>query len=134
MMSLYCATKYALEGFSESLAYELASQNIVVKIVEPSGGVTSTNFSERMGKEQAEGASLADYEGFVANTNAIFASMRAGRKTSAEEVAQVIYDAATDGTNRLRYFTGEDVGNFGQSKQEMSDQDYVNFMRARFLT
>jgi NAD(P)-dependent dehydrogenase (short-subunit alcohol dehydrogenase family) len=134
MMSLYCATKYALEGFSESLAYELASQNIVVKIVEPSGGVTSTNFSERMGKEQAEGASLADYEGFVANTNAIFASMRAGRKTSAEEVAQVIYDAATDGTNRLRYFTGEDVGNFVQSKQEMSDQDYVNFMRARFLT
>ncbi len=134
MMSLYCATKYALEGFSESLAYELASQNIVIKIVEPSGGVTSTNFSERMGKEQAEGASLADYEGFVANTNAIFASMRAGRKTSAEEVAQVIYDAATDGTNRLRYFTGEDVGNFVQSKQEMSDQDYVNFMRARFLT
>ena len=30
MISLYCATKYALEGFSESLAYELASQNIGV--------------------------------------------------------------------------------------------------------
>ncbi|HYA88225.1 MAG TPA: SDR family NAD(P)-dependent oxidoreductase [Nitrospirota bacterium] len=52
MLSLYCAAKYALEGFSESLAYELASQNNVVKNVEPSGGVSITNFSERMGREQ----------------------------------------------------------------------------------
>jgi NAD(P)-dependent dehydrogenase (short-subunit alcohol dehydrogenase family) len=42
MISLYCAAKYALEGFSEALAYELASQSIVIKIVEPSGGVTGT--------------------------------------------------------------------------------------------
>jgi len=38
MISLYCASKFALEGFSEALAYELASQNIGVKIVEPHGG------------------------------------------------------------------------------------------------
>jgi NAD(P)-dependent dehydrogenase (short-subunit alcohol dehydrogenase family) len=132
MISLYCATKYALEGFSESLAYELASQNIIVKIVEPSGGISSTNFSERMAKERASD-SLADYNEFVTQTNAAFANMRAGRKTSADEVAQVIYNAATDGTNRLRYFTGEDVGNFVQAKREMSEQDYINFMRSRFL-
>jgi NAD(P)-dependent dehydrogenase (short-subunit alcohol dehydrogenase family) len=132
MISLYCATKYALEGFSESLAYELASQNIIVKIVEPSGGVSGTNFSERMAKERAPD-SLADYNEFVTQTNAAFANMRAGRKTSADEVAQVIYNAATDGTNQLRYFTGEDLGNFVQAKREMSEQDYINFMRSRFL-
>src|SRR5208283_4346407 len=44
LISIYCATKFALEGFSESLASELASQNITVKIIEPSGGVTGTNF------------------------------------------------------------------------------------------
>jgi len=131
MISLYCATKFALEGFSESLACELASQGIAVKIVEPSGGVTSTNFSERMGREQTQ-ESLADYDEFVARTNAVFSGMRAGRKTSADEVAQVIYDAATDGTNRLRYFTGEDVVDFVKAKWEMSGQDYVNFMRSRF--
>ena len=38
MLSLYCASKFALEGFSESLSYELASQKIVVKIVEPGRG------------------------------------------------------------------------------------------------
>ncbi|HYT57060.1 MAG TPA: SDR family NAD(P)-dependent oxidoreductase [Verrucomicrobiae bacterium] len=47
MISLYCASKFALEGFSEALAYELASQNIVVKLVIPHGGVTATRFSER---------------------------------------------------------------------------------------
>ena len=35
MMSLYCASKFAIEGFSEGLWYELASQNIGVKIIEP---------------------------------------------------------------------------------------------------
>src|SRR5437588_5718868 len=70
MISLYCASKFALEGFSESLAYELASQNIIVKIIEP-GGVVSTNFGKRSGAEAAQNASLNDYDAFVAGTNAI---------------------------------------------------------------
>jgi NAD(P)-dependent dehydrogenase (short-subunit alcohol dehydrogenase family) len=134
MISLYCATKYALEGFSESLAYELASQNIVVKIVEPSGGVTNTKFSERMGQERAQEAALTDYDEFVARTSAAFAGMGAKRKASANEVAQVIYQAATDGTRQLRYFTGEDVGDFVKAKREMSDQGYIEFMRSSFLS
>jgi len=40
-ISIYISTKFALEGFTESLSYELASQNIVVKIVEPGGGDTA---------------------------------------------------------------------------------------------
>src|SRR6266478_25943 len=59
MLSLYCASKFALEGFSESLSYELASQNIIVKIIEP-GGVISTNFGKRSGDEANQNASLAD--------------------------------------------------------------------------
>jgi NAD(P)-dependent dehydrogenase (short-subunit alcohol dehydrogenase family) len=43
MLSLYCASKFALEGFSEALSYELSSQHITVKVIEP-GGVVSTNF------------------------------------------------------------------------------------------
>jgi short-subunit dehydrogenase len=35
LMSIYCATKYAVEGFTESIAYECASQNISVKLIEP---------------------------------------------------------------------------------------------------
>ncbi len=35
LLSLYVASKHAVEGFSESIAYELASQQIRVKLVEP---------------------------------------------------------------------------------------------------
>jgi short-subunit dehydrogenase len=52
LISLYCASKFALEGFSEALSYELAALNIAVKIVEP-GGVSGTNFGRRSGQEAA---------------------------------------------------------------------------------
>jgi NAD(P)-dependent dehydrogenase (short-subunit alcohol dehydrogenase family) len=110
MVSLYCAAKHALEGFSEALAFELASQNIKVKIVEPSGGVTGTTFSRRMGEEHGQVSAPADYDQFVARMNAVFASNTATRVTTADEVAGVIFGAATDGTDRLRYFVGEDTG------------------------
>ncbi|MGD0251838.1 MAG: SDR family oxidoreductase [Verrucomicrobiota bacterium] len=132
MISLYCASKFALEGFSEALAFELASQNIVVKLVEPHGGVTSTSFSERAGQDNADDASLTDYDNFVAHTKEAFANMTAARTTSADEVAKVIYDAATDGTDRLRYLVGDDSRGFIKARQELSDQDYVDFMRSRF--
>ncbi|HEY4365692.1 MAG TPA: SDR family oxidoreductase [Steroidobacteraceae bacterium] len=131
MISLYNATKFALEGFTESLAYELASQNIAVKIVQPSG--TSTNFSKRAGEEYAHNAELADYDAFVAHTNAIFDQLRASRLTTAEEVAQAIYAASIDGSDRLRYYVGDDVGGLVKAKQEMSDAEYVAFARAWFV-
>jgi len=132
MISLYCAAKYALEGFSEALSYELASQNIIVKIVEPSGGVTGTQFSRRMAQEKTPDTVPADYADFAARTSAVFASMQAARKTTADDVARVIHEAATDGSSRLRYFVGEDVGDFVRAKREKSDQEYINFMRAHF--
>jgi NAD(P)-dependent dehydrogenase (short-subunit alcohol dehydrogenase family) len=134
MISLYCASKFALEGFSEALAFELASQHIIVKLVEPHGGVTRTRFSERTARDAAGNASLTDYDDFVARTQAAFANLTAARTTSADEVAKVIYHAATDGTDRLRYLVGDDSRGFIQARQQMSDQDYVNFMRARFQT
>ena len=133
-ISLYCASKFALEGFSEALAFELASQNIVVKLIEPHGGVTGTGFSERAAPGPAKDPSLADYDGFVTRTNAAFARMTAARATSAEDVARVIHDAATDGTDRLRYLVGDDSRGFITARREMSDQDYVDFMRSKFLT
>ena len=59
--------------------------------------------------------------------------MTAARVTSADDVAQVIYSAATDGTDQLRYLIGDDSRGFIKARREMSHQDYVDFMRSRFL-
>jgi NAD(P)-dependent dehydrogenase (short-subunit alcohol dehydrogenase family) len=131
MLSLYCASKFALEGFSESLSYELASQNIIVKIVEP-GGVISTNFGKRSGEEAAHNDALADYDKFVAGANAVFASLRTQRKASEEDVAKVIFGAATDGTDQLRYVATEDIVPLVKARRETSEQQYIEFMRWRY--
>jgi len=131
MLSLYCASKFALEGFSEALSYELASQGIIVKIIEP-GGVVSTNFGQRSGEESAQNGAVADYDPFVAQTLAVFAGLRAARLATEEGVAQVIYDAATDGTSRLRYVATDDIKPLVSARRETSEQDYIAFMRARF--
>ncbi|HVU07172.1 MAG TPA: SDR family oxidoreductase [Verrucomicrobiae bacterium] len=133
MNTLYCASKFALEGFSEALSYELAPQSIIVKLVEPSGGVSRTDFGKRVNAERAQTASLMDYDKFIANTNAAYAQITVKRMATADEIAQVIYAAATDGTNRLRYFCGEDTGDFVKTKRELSDEQFMEFMQRHFL-
>ena len=132
MMSLYCASKFALEGFSESLSYELASHDVAVKIVEP-GGVVSTNFGKRSGAEAAGNAALAGYEPFVARTNAVFAGLRASRSATEEDVARVIFAAATDGTDRLRYVATEDIKPWVKARRETSEAEYMAFMKAQLV-
>ncbi len=132
MISAYCASKFAVEGFSEALAFELASQKILVKIVEPHGGVTDTAFNERAARDNAVDPALSDYEPFVVQTRKAFAGMVAARSISAEDVAWTIFEAATDGNDTLRYLVGHDARNFIKAKRELDDQAYVAFMRSHF--
>ncbi|MDB6144861.1 MAG: short-chain dehydrogenase/reductase [Pseudomonas sp.] len=130
MISLYCASKFALEGFSEALSFELASQNISVKIVEP-GGVISTDFGKRSGAEAAHGETIADYNGFVGQTLEYFAGLRQARLATEEDVAEVIYQAATDGTDQLRYVATDDIKPLVAARRETSEQAYMALLRSR---
>lgn len=132
MISLYCASKFALEGFTEALAYELASQNIKVKLVIPHGGVTSTRFGESQAARGADGSSLADYDAFVARTLEAFGRMTAASNISADDVAARILEALTDGTDRLRYLIGDDARGFVKARRTMGEDDYIAFMRGQF--
>jgi NAD(P)-dependent dehydrogenase (short-subunit alcohol dehydrogenase family) len=132
MISLYNATKFALEGFSESLSYELSSQNIIVKIVEP-GGVLSTGFGKRMAAERSQISSPKDYDEFVAGANKVFDGLRAARLATSEEVAQVIFEAASDGTDRLRYVATKDILPLVKARRETSEEHYMALMRSQFM-
>jgi NAD(P)-dependent dehydrogenase (short-subunit alcohol dehydrogenase family) len=131
MISLYCASKFALEGFSEALSYELGSLGIAVKIVEP-GGVTRTGFGERSAAEAGSSADLPDYGPFLKGAMEVFAGLRASRAdATSEEVAEVIYTAATDGTDQLRYIATEDIKPLVRARRETSEAEYMAFMRER---
>lgn len=131
MMSLYCASKFALEGFSESLSYELAPLGIRMKIVE-TGGVASTNFAQRSAEEAARMDVPPDYRDFVTGSLAIFDSLRAIRLAVERDVADIIYRAATDETDRLRYVATDDIKPLAKARRETSEDDYMRFMRAQF--
>jgi len=133
MLSLYCASKFALEGFSEALSYELASQRITVKVIEP-GGVVSTNFGKRSAEEVTHTASLPDYAAFVSATLAIFDRLRSSRVATEEDVARVIFAAATDGTDQFRYVATEDIKPLVAARRESSEAQSIKFMREQFKT
>lgn len=127
LSSIYISTKFALEGFTESLSYELASQNIVVKLVEPGG---NTAFHARSAKETTGDGGLKSYDAFIERTNAFFGKLIKGI-AEPEKIADVIYSAVTDGTKRLRYMAGDGVKHFMDARRTMSDENYENYMRAQ---
>jgi NAD(P)-dependent dehydrogenase (short-subunit alcohol dehydrogenase family) len=132
MISLYCASKFALEGFSEALTYELSPLGITLKLVEV-GGSISTNFGKRSGKDSGLDQAPSDYGGFIAAVGGVFAELRDAAIADPDDVAKFIYEAGTDGTDRLRYVTGEDIKPLIKARRETSEQDYIRFMRSRFM-
>ncbi|MDE3739876.1 MULTISPECIES: SDR family oxidoreductase [Pseudomonas] len=132
MISAYNASKFALEGFSESLSYELLSQNILVKLVEP-GGVLDTKFSARLAAEASQVDTPEDYAGFVAAAERVFDGLRANRLASSEDVARVILQAANDRSDRLRYVATEDIQPLVRARRETSEEAYMALMRERLM-
>jgi NAD(P)-dependent dehydrogenase (short-subunit alcohol dehydrogenase family) len=128
-ISIYISTKFALEGFTESLSYELASQNIVVKMVEPGGGDTA--FHARASKLNTGDGGLDSYGTFLERADAALGKLAKGMATP-ERIAAVIYGAISDGTKRLRYFAGDDVKHLVEARRKLSDEEYENYMRAQF--
>jgi hypothetical protein len=49
-----------------------------------------------------------------------------------EHIAAVICGAATDATNRLRYFAGDDVKHLVEARRKLSDEKYETYMRGQF--
>ena len=103
LQSLYHATKWGVEGFSEALQYELRQFNVKVRIIEP--GVIKTDFLGRS-MTLAHDPALSDYEPYVQKvTGSIYKNGETG--SSPEVVAQSIYRAATKSGGKMRYSIGK---------------------------
>jgi len=130
-ISLYSASKFALHGFTEALSFELNPLGIGVKLVSPIGGVSSTAFQGRMAQEFV-GEAPADYGPFLEESGRAFASMISDKMMTADEVAAVVHEAVTDGSDKLRYTVGLDHRGFLQAQTERPYEDYVAHQRDFF--
>ncbi len=125
LVAPYCASKTAVEGFSESLSYELAVFGAGVKIVEPGYG-PGTSFTAN-GAARMEGLLPEAYSGYAKQ---LFASLGQGKTTSPPDVAATVWLAATDGSQRLRYAAGQDAEELAEMRRALPGEAYLAEARA----
>lgn len=126
--SLYHGTKYAVEGISEALTYEVAEFGGRVKIVEP--GAIATDFTSRS-MDISNDESLTEYQPIVGKVMAAVPNFFANA-SPASLVAEVIYQAATDGSNQLRYIAGEDAVTMIAGRQQTDDESFFAGIKTTF--
>ena len=129
LVAAYTASKYAIEGFSESLAYELGMFGVRVKIVQP-GLAPSTSFGANSGA-RCENLMPVAYSDYAAR---YFKSMQEypTAYTTDKDVAEAVFAAATDDGHRLRYPAGADSVLLAELRQSLDEQAFVARVRTMF--
>lgn len=117
LASVYSATKFALEGWSEAMNYEVNQFGIRFKTVAP--GAMNTDYVGRSLAFVAHDAYSPLWNKMMSgfedgSTNVVF--------SEPSEIAEIIYQAATDGKPQLRYLAGPDAVNAARERQEMGLQ------------
>lgn len=126
--SLYHGTKFAVEGISEALSFEMEAIGCKVKIVEP--GAIKTDFAGRSFDFNND-ESLIEYQELVGK---LFKYMQPVIENAPESivVANVIYEAATDGSDKLRYTAGEDAKEIVANRKELDDKTFIQGIKDQF--
>lgn len=98
LRSIYDSSKFAVEGFSEALMYELKHFNIDVKIIEP--GFVNSKFHTSLSVKQMDTVDLykAQVDRLLNNSG-----QHKGRGSSPDTIAETVYNASSGRSNRLRY-------------------------------
>ncbi|MFI2744547.1 SDR family oxidoreductase [Zhouia sp. PK063] len=113
--SMYDASKWAIEGWSESLSFELAQFGIGIKTIEP--GLVATEIGSK-----SPIARHPEYEDLL---NAFLSAITYNEQTSSpEQIAEVVYEAVHDGTKKLRYVCGEDAKTMYAQRLAVGDEAF----------
>jgi NAD(P)-dependent dehydrogenase (short-subunit alcohol dehydrogenase family) len=131
IVSAYVSSKFALEGLSESLKYEVQDFGIYVILIEP--GVIKTNFIKnlKIGKQVITSengdvnTSSADLPYAEITQKRISAfKPRFERGSSPKEVADTILEAVTSDKPKFRYIVGQDASKLMDIRKNTSDEEF----------
>jgi NAD(P)-dependent dehydrogenase (short-subunit alcohol dehydrogenase family) len=124
--SIYHATKFGIEGWSESMSFELGLHNIGIKTIAP-GGI-ATDFLYRS-LDRSEHPAYRQLE------NKLFAVTDAMMQAAApaRHMAEIVYEAATDGKDQIRYIAGDDANAMYARRLEIGSEESRKEIRKRML-
>lgn len=124
--SIYHATKFGLEGWSESMSFELGLHHIGIKTVAP--GATATDFLNRSLDKGLHPAYKQLEDKLFTSTEAM---MDVG--IPPKKVAEVVYEAATDGKDQIRYLAGEDTKTLYARRLEIGSEAFRKEIAKQFM-
>ena len=124
--SAYASSKFAVEGLTESMSYELEPFGIKTILVEP--GIIKTNFIKAAVLAQKSKDPNSPYFQFMNNMDEGMKKLIENSE-SPEYVARVVLDAINDSNPKLRYLAGKDVEQIMEIKNKMSDEDFHNMIK-----
>jgi NAD(P)-dependent dehydrogenase (short-subunit alcohol dehydrogenase family) len=104
--SMYSASKFAIEGFSEALAQEIAGFGIKLTIVEP--GAFRTDFLDDRSLKRGT-HDLSDYADFRAAANAVFEARNHNQTGDPDKLGRALVQIAADSDPPLRFVAGADA-------------------------
>ena len=131
VLSAYNSTKFALEGLSESMSYELEPFGIKVIIIEP--GVIRTNIMDSSIFAKKAQDPKSPYFSLIQKVESNFKLMMENKSSPPEEVAKVILGALTSKNPQLRYTVGDDAATMIQARVNMSDNEFKKMIMQNFF-
>jgi NAD(P)-dependent dehydrogenase (short-subunit alcohol dehydrogenase family) len=130
LVASYAASKFAVEGFTEALYFEMAYLGVRVKLVEPGYG-PGTSFIANSG-HHIVGLDDPHYSDYAAKVMSF--TTAPGPTTTGDQVAAKVLEAATDTSDRLRFPAGPDSEDLAIARWTRTDEEFLTGMRARFST
>lgn len=124
--SAYVSTKFAIEGLSGSMRYELEPLGIKVVLVEP--GVIGTNFFNAVVTAKKSRDPNSPYSQIMQKMATSFEEVTKNA-SSPELVARVVLEAITDENPSLMYIAGKDIEQLKEAKRSMSDEEFYGMMK-----
>jgi len=124
--SAYASSKFAVEGLTESMSYELEPFGIKTILIEP--GIIKTNFIKAAVLAQKSKDPNSPYFQFMNNMDEGMKKLIENSE-SPEYVARVVLEAINDSNPKLRYLAGKDVEHIMEIKNKMSDEDFHNMIK-----
>ena len=129
--SAYVSTKFAVEGLSESMSYELEPFGIKVILIEP--GVIKTNFMSGMVIAKKSQNPNSPYSQMMQKMSTTMEQMLENASSSPDLVAKVVLKAVTSKNPSLRYLAGKDVETWIEAKRNMSDDEFYKMMKQNLI-
>jgi NAD(P)-dependent dehydrogenase (short-subunit alcohol dehydrogenase family) len=127
--SAYISSKFALEGLSESMRYELEQFGIDVILIEP--GVVKSNFFENADvANNNTNNTISAYSQLTQNLYEGFEPMLKSNSSSLpSDVAKIIYKAIESNNREVRYLVGKDAVSIINARQKLSDKKFENWIK-----